>query len=64
MFSFFDKYRTKQLLLVFIFISLAPSLLHAHAYGDGSGGFITGFEHPFGGLDHFLAMFSVGLWGA
>lgn len=28
------------------------------------GGFLTGFLHPLGGLDHFLAMFAVGLWGA
>lgn len=42
---------------------LIPNLLFAHAYG-GSGGLFTGFMHPFSGLDHFLAMFSIGLWGA
>jgi urease accessory protein len=25
---------------------------------------MSGFRHPFGGLDHLLAMVSVGLWGA
>jgi urease accessory protein len=28
------------------------------------GGFLSGFMHPFSGLDHLLAMVSVGLWGA
>lgn len=32
--------------------------------GGATSGFLTGFLHPLGGLDHFLAMFSVGLWGA
>jgi urease accessory protein len=29
-----------------------------------SGGFTSGFAHPFQGMDHLLAMVSVGLWGA
>ena len=29
-----------------------------------AGGFVSGFEHPFTGPDHLLAMVSVGLWGA
>jgi urease accessory protein len=28
------------------------------------GGFLSGFLHPFSGVDHLLAMVSVGLWGA
>jgi urease accessory protein len=28
------------------------------------GGFVSGFIHPFSGIDHLLAMVSVGLWGA
>ncbi len=36
----------------------------AHITQTGSGGFTAGFEHPLSGYDHFLAMFSVGLWGA
>jgi urease accessory protein len=32
--------------------------------GDAAGGFVSGFEHPISGLDHILAMVSVGLWGA
>src|SRR5277367_2807414 len=29
-----------------------------------AGGFASGFKHPLTGLDHLLAMVSVGLWGA
>lgn len=39
-----------------------PVLAHA---GTGlPGGFAAGFAHPFSGMDHLLAMVSVGLWGA
>ena len=39
-----------------------PALAHT---GTGlPGGFVSGFRHPFSGLDHLLAMISVGLWGA
>ena len=37
-----------------------PSLVHAHEVGHG-GGFIDGLSHPVFGLDHFLAMISVGI---
>jgi urease accessory protein len=36
----------------------------AHAGTGLPGGFESGFIHPFTGLDHLLAMVSVGLWGA
>lgn len=36
----------------------------AHAGTGLPGGWVSGFKHPFGGLDHLLAMVSVGLWGA
>lgn len=49
------------LALVFL-IQAAPVLAHE---GDGAhGGFASGFSHPFGGLDHVVAMVAVGLWGA
>jgi urease accessory protein len=39
-----------------------PAVAHM---GTGlSGGFASGFKHPFSGFDHLLAMVSVGLWGA
>jgi urease accessory protein len=43
---------------------LWPTGAFAHIMGDEAGGFISGFEHPISGLDHILAMVSVGLWGA
>jgi urease accessory protein len=44
---------------------LWPATAFAHILeGDAAGGFISGFEHPISGLDHIVAMVSVGLWGA
>ncbi len=43
---------------------LWPTDASAHILGDQAGGFISGFEHPISGLDHIVAMVSVGLWGA
>lgn len=34
----------------------------AHVGVDSGTGFATGLGHPFGGLDHMLAMVAVGLW--
>ena len=36
----------------------------AHSVGDSAAGFAAGFVHPLSGLDHLLAMVSVGIWGA
>jgi len=36
----------------------------AHMGTGLPGGFVSGFKHPFSGIDHLLAMISVGLWGA
>jgi urease accessory protein len=36
----------------------------AHTGTGLAGGFGSGFRHPFTGVDHLLAMVSVGLWGA
>ncbi|MGA9005548.1 MAG: HupE/UreJ family protein [Xanthobacteraceae bacterium] len=41
-----------------------PATASAHLLGDGAGGFSSGFKHPITGLDHVVAMVSVGLWGA
>lgn len=50
--------------LLAVVIILIPGLAGAHTDGAGGGGFMTGFMHPLGGLDHVLAMVAVGLWGA
>jgi urease accessory protein len=43
--------------------SFTPSA-HAHVQQGQAVSFLTGFEHPWSGLDHVLAMMAVGLWGA
>lgn len=48
------------LLLVLLVL---PGPVAAHVLAD-AGGFGSGLAHPLTGLDHFLAMFAVGLWGA
>lgn len=42
---------------------LIPAMAHAHA-GHAENGFISGVLHPVFGLDHFLAMLSVGIVSA
>ena len=49
--------------LVLLAIAL-PTAANAHMLAGEGGGFLHGFEHPLSGLDHMLAMFCVGLWGA
>ncbi len=44
--------------------SLVCNSASAHVGTGLPGGWVSGFMHPFGGLDHLLAMVSVGLWGA
>jgi urease accessory protein len=44
--------------------SLLPIPAAAHVGTGLPGGFESGFMHPFSGIDHLLAMVSVGLWGA
>jgi urease accessory protein len=44
--------------------SLFSNPVAAHMGTGLPGGFVSGFIHPFSGLDHLLAMVSVGLWGA
>ncbi len=44
--------------------SLLPKLAAAHIRQGEAAGFLSGLEHPVSGLDHIIAMVSVGLWGA
>jgi urease accessory protein len=44
--------------------SLVSNPAAAHTGTGLPGGFVSGVIHPFSGLDHLLAMVSVGLWGA
>lgn len=43
---------------------LMPEVSEAHVYGAYGAGFSKGLIHPFGGLDHVLAMLAIGLWAA
>jgi len=52
----------KFLLALLVLCSVASA--NAHTEGMETSGFIAGFTHPMGGLDHLLAMVSVGIWGA
>jgi urease accessory protein len=38
--------------------------VQAHVVAGESVGFLSGVKHPVSGLDHIVAMVSVGLWGA
>jgi len=44
--------------------SLVSNPAAAHTGTGLPGGWMSGFVHPLSGLDHLLAMVSVGLWGA
>jgi len=58
--------RDNGLALIFL-LALTCSLsgpASAHIVAGEAGGFLSGFKHPISGLDHILAMVSVGLWGA
>jgi len=45
------------------FLALTAAALAHTGHGDASG-FAHGMRHPFGGLDHVLAMVAVGLWAS
>jgi urease accessory protein len=44
--------------------TLYPALAWAHVAQGRAQGLLAGLQHPVSGLDHVLAMVSVGLWGA
>lgn len=55
--------KTRVLAIAALAVAL-PSAALAHSGQANPSGFVAGFSHPFGGLDHLLAMVAVGLWGA
>ena len=58
--------RTRHLafsVLFLLFLSWAAPA-SAHVQKGEAASFLTGLRHPVSGLDHVLAMVSVGLWGA
>ena len=45
-------------------VGFVPIAASAHVAVGGSEGFVHGFSHPLGGIDHVLAMVAVGLFAA
>src|SRR5207302_699986 len=43
-------------------LTLIPTAAFAHTGVGDAHGFVTGFAHPVGGLDHILAMVTVGIF--
>jgi urease accessory protein len=64
--NFFRKAACSFAALFPVALALAamPALSFAHVEQGQAAGFLTGFGHPWSGLDHVLAMIAVGLWGA
>jgi urease accessory protein len=56
--------RATRSLALTLTASLWPALAWAHVEKGRAEGLIAGLHHPISGLDHVLAMVSVGLWGA
>ncbi|WP_416798064.1 HupE/UreJ family protein [Ciceribacter azotifigens] len=56
--------RLAAVLLSGLALATVPAVAQAHILQGQAGGFLHGFEHPLSGVDHMLAMFCVGLWGA
>lgn len=49
---------------VLVSLALLPGAAFAHTGAEHAHGFVQGFAHPIGGLDHLLAMVAVGLFAA
>jgi urease accessory protein len=56
--------RAARVVAATLLASAWPALAWAHAESGRALGFLAGLHHPVSGLDHVLAMVSVGLWGA
>ena len=50
--------------IALIAAAMAPAMAYAHEETGQAAGFLAGLLHPVTGMDHVLAMISVGLWGA
>ncbi len=59
-----EKSPVKQVQKIVWMVLAMVVLAEAHSGQGLAGGFTSGFLHPISGLDHVVAMVSVGLWGA
>jgi urease accessory protein len=53
-----------RLALLSLAFTALPTIAFAHTGASDTNGFVHGFTHPMGGLDHVLAMVAVGLLAA
>lgn len=51
-------------ILLWLGATVLPTVASAHTPGVAIPNFKSGFLHPLTGVDHFLAMLAVGIWGA
>lgn len=56
--------RIRTLMLLILAASAPAAWAHGQGVHTHDAGLLAGFMHPFGGLDHLLAMITVGLWAA
>src|SRR5260370_8916402 len=56
-----DKGTTMRTGLITAALTLIPAAAFAHTGAPDAHGFVWGFAHPFGGLDHVLAVVTVGI---
>lgn len=54
----------KTLVATIVLLASSSATVHAHVESASAAGLVAGLSHPVSGLDHVLAMVSVGLWGA
>jgi len=59
----YDNVRSLILIFAVCILIYYPSSAFAHVERGQASGFVAGFQHPWSGLDHILAMVAVGLWG-
>ena len=59
-----ETFSTREVLAGALFVLMAAAPALAHPQQGQAAGFVNGVRHPVSGLDHVLAMISVGLWGA
>jgi len=59
-----NKHSALTRLLVLAMACTLSVPANSHVVGGEAGGFLSGLEHPISGMDHILAMVSVGLWGS
>ncbi len=59
-----QKHHRQLLLAVIALCALVSPVAQAHVQGNPAAGLVTGFGHPWSGLDHILVMVAVGVWGA